>query len=82
MHINLKKYASNESESILNGERLVAPEMLMDRWQISRKEVMKLANGHHPSGVFLPSLRFGSKTVRFRLADVVEVEYRLYENRE
>jgi hypothetical protein len=76
---DLKEYASCEADSILKGERLVAPEMLMERWQISRKEVMKLANGHHPSGVFLPSVRFGSKTVRFRLTDVVEVEYRLYE---
>ncbi len=78
MKTTYEDYASEEADAIINGEKLVAPEMLMDRWKISRKEVMKIANGNHPSGVHLPGVRFGSKTIRFRLADVVRAEYDLY----
>ena len=78
MPTSFNEYASEEADAIVNGERLVAPEMLMDRWAISRKELLKIVNGNHPSGVHLPALRFGSKTVRFRVADVVQVEYALY----
>ena len=78
METSAETYANEEADAISNGEKLVAPEMLMDRWMISRKELLKIVNGHHRSGVHLPALRFGSKTIRFRLADVVRVEYELY----
>ena len=76
--MSLDDYASAEANAIVSGERLVAPEMLLDRWAISKKELLKFINGTHPSGVHLPAPRFGSKTVRFRLADVVQVEHALY----
>ena len=72
------EYASEETDAIVNGEKLVAPEMLTDRWGISQSELLKLVNGNHRSGVHLPALRFGSKTMRFRLVDVVRVEYEMY----
>jgi hypothetical protein len=78
MQTTFEDYASEESDAIANGDRLVAPEMLRDRWGISQKELLKIVNGIHRSGVHLPALRFGSKTMRFRLADVVRVEYEIY----
>ena len=78
METTFEDYASEESDAIVNGEKLVAPETLMDRWMISRKELLNLVNGHHRSGIHLRALRFGSKTIRFRLSDVVRVEYEMY----
>ena len=71
-------YASEVADAISNGEKLVAPEMLMNRWMISKKELLKIVNGHHPSGAHLPALRFGSKTMRFRVTDVIKVEFEMY----
>jgi hypothetical protein len=78
MDTTYNEYASEETDAIVNGEKLVAPEMLTDRWGISQSELLKLVNGNHRSGVHLPALRFGSKTMRFRLVDVVRVEYEMY----
>ena len=77
METTFKTYAAKKPMPSQRREA-VAPEMLMDRWMISKKELLKIVKGHHRSGVHLPALRFGSKTIRFRLADVVRVEYELY----
>jgi hypothetical protein len=74
-----EQYSSEEADAISNGEKLVCPEMLLDRWGISKKELRKIINGQHRSGVHLPALRFGAKTKRFRLTDVVRAEFELYE---
>jgi hypothetical protein len=72
-------YAAEEIGEILDGKALLAPQDLLSRWKISAKELKKLCSGTHPSGAFLPSVRFGLKTIRFRLRDVVRVEHELYE---
>jgi hypothetical protein len=74
----LGTYTAQESEAILAGDKLVAPEMLTARWKISQRELHKFVRGSHPSGIRLPALHFGKKTLRFRLADVVKVEHALY----
>lgn len=65
MQTTFEDYASEESDAIANGDKLVAPEMLRDRWRISQKELLKIVNDNHKSGIHLPALRFGSKTMRF-----------------
>ena len=74
--LDLKEYAKEETEAILDGERLLAPEQIMDRWGISREQLKKLQAGRNCRGVRLPYLKIGSKTVRFRLRDVLAFEHR------
>jgi hypothetical protein len=72
---SFKEYAAEESEKILNGERLLAPEQVMDRLTITRRQLQELHRGENPKGLFLPAYRLGSKTIRYRLADVLRVEW-------
>ncbi|MCC7265312.1 MAG: hypothetical protein IT369_22645 [Candidatus Latescibacteria bacterium] len=59
----LKEYAAQESEKILNGERLLAPEQVMERLTITRKQLQLLHRGMHPRGLFLPAYKLGKKTM-------------------
>ena len=76
----LQEYASQEAGCVLNGDKLVAPEQLEERWGVSRAELRRMWRGE-VSGVYLPPLRFGQRTIRFRLADVLRVEWELYGRR-
>ena len=79
----LKEYAAQESEKILNGERLLAPEQVMERLTITRKQLQLLHRGMHPRGLFLPAYKLGKKTIRYRLSDVLQLEWQsLYGHRE
>lgn len=70
--------ARAEADAVTRGDRLVAPEMLLERWGIAKKELRRLCAGTHPSGVRLPAIVFSLKTIRFRLADVLAAEHALY----
>ena len=70
-----KDYASEETEKILKGERLLAPEQVMERLTITRKQLQALHRGVHPRGLFLPAYKLGKKTIRYRLADVLRLEW-------
>jgi hypothetical protein len=71
----LKDYAEEESENIRNGERLLAPEQVMARLTITRRQLQAMHRGVHPRGLYLPAYRLGKKTIRYRLADVLRVEW-------
>ncbi|MBI2503807.1 MAG: hypothetical protein HYW07_11320 [Candidatus Latescibacteria bacterium] len=58
-----KDYAAQESEKLLNGERLLAPAQVMERLTITRKQLQALHRGVHPRGLFLPAYRLGKKTM-------------------
>ena len=73
----LKEYAEQESQNILNGDKLVAPEQLEERWGLSREELRRIWRGEHPR-VRLTPMRFGQRTFRFRMSDVLRVEWELY----
>ncbi|MFC1526767.1 hypothetical protein ACFL6X_08175 [Candidatus Latescibacterota bacterium] len=68
-------YAREETDNVLSGEKLLAPEQVMERWGITKKELQKYHRGEHPSGLFLPAHRFGKRTIRYRLRDVLRVEF-------
>lgn len=79
----LKEYAAQESEKILNGERLLAPKQVMERLTITRKQLQTLHRGVHSRGLFLPAYKLGKKTIRYRLSDVLQLEWQsLYGHRE
>jgi hypothetical protein len=78
MKLNLAEYTREEIDAIIKGEKLLAPETLTARWGISLRELHKLVNGNHNSGAHLPAVRFGSKTTRFRVVDVIKVEHEMY----
>jgi hypothetical protein len=71
-----KDYAAEETTSILNGERLLAPEQVMERLTITRRQLQELHRGEHPHGLYLPAYRLGKKTIRYRLKDVLHLEWR------
>ena len=73
--ITLKAYAEEESEKIRNGERLLAPEQVMERLTITRRQLQALHRGVHPRGLYLPAYHLGRKTIRYRLADVLRIEW-------
>ena len=73
--VTFDEYAQEEGSAILNGEKLVAPEMVIDRLGISMEELRKFYRGRHPSGLLLPAHEFGPKTIRFRLKDVLWLEW-------
>ena len=71
-------YAKEEVGAVLRGDRLLAPEQIMERWGISRRELYKFHRGEHGSGVLLPALKLGKKTIRYRLRDVLRVEHEIF----
>ena len=73
--VSFDEYAREEGSAILNGEKLVAPEMVVDRLGITMEELRKFYRGRHPSGILLPAHEFGPKTIRFRLKDVLWLEW-------
>ena len=73
--LTFKEYAAEESGKLLSGERLLAPEQVMERLTITRRQLQELHRGANPKGLFLPAYRLGSKTIRYRLADVLRVEW-------
>ena len=69
------EYAAEESEKLLSGERLLAPEQVMERLTITRRQLQELHRGEHPNGLYLPAYRLGKKTIRYRLTDVLRLEW-------
>ena len=45
------------------------------RLTITRRQLQELHRGENPKGLFLPAYRLGRKTIRYRLADVLRVEW-------
>ena len=73
--LTFKEYTAEESGKLLSGERLLAPEQVMERLTITRRQLQELHRGENPKGLFLPAYRLGKKTIRYRLADVLRVEW-------
>ena len=76
----LHQYATEETDAILNGERLLAPEQVMRRWGISREQLKRLQAGRNSRQLRLPIVKIGAKTVRFRLRDVIQFEHSCHSN--
>ena len=72
---SFEEYAKEVEIGVLNDEQFLAPEQVMKRWGITKRELSKYHRGEHPSGLVLPAYRFGRKTIRYRLRDVLWVEY-------
>jgi hypothetical protein len=72
---SFKEYAAQETERLLQGERLLAPEQVMERLVITRRQLQELHRGENPQGLFLPPYRLGKKTIRYRLSDVLRLEW-------
>lgn len=72
---SLKDYSREETEAILSGERLLAPEQVMERLGITRRQLQEMHRGENPRGLYLPAYRLGRKTIRYRLADVLKLEW-------
>ncbi len=68
-------YAASEAENITRGERLLAPEQVMERLTITKRQLQELHRGEHPKGLYLPAYRLGKKTIRYRLSDVLRLEW-------
>ena len=73
--LTFKEYAAEETGKLLSGERLLAPEQVMERLTITRRQLQELHRGENPQGLFLPAYRLGKKTIRYRMADVLRVEW-------
>ena len=73
--LSFKDYADQEANGLLNGERLLAPEQVMERLTITRRQLQELHRGEHPRGLYLPAYRLGKKTIRYRLSDVLRLEW-------
>ena len=71
-----REYEKQEAEAILSGEKLLAPEQVMARFGITRRQLQELHRGENPRGLFLPAYRLGLKTIRYRLKDVLELEWK------
>lgn len=69
------EYASEEADRLTSGERLLAPEQVMERLTITRRQLQELHRGEHSAGLFLPAYRLGKKTIRYRLRDVLRLEW-------
>ena len=73
--VPFQEYAAQETDSLTSGEKLLAPEQVMQRLTITRRQLQSLHGGTHPHGLFLPAYRLGKKTIRYRLTDVLRLEY-------
>ena len=72
---SFEEYATEEKESVLNGEKLLAPEQVMERLTITRRQLQELHRGEPPKGLYLPAFKLGKKTIRYRLNDVLQLEW-------
>ena len=85
--ISLQEYAKEESERILNGERLLAEPELMKRWGFDpndrkaqrsfKKKMWRFRTGRHPSGLLIDCVPLGGQHRLYRLADVMRIEVHL-----
>ena len=71
----LEAYIQQETDAILQGEKLLAPEQVMERLGITRRQLMALHRGENSHGLYLPVIRLGKKTIRYRLVDVLRLEF-------
>lgn len=53
--LTFKEYTAEESGKLLSGERLLAPEQVMERLTITRRQLQELHRGENPKGLFLPA---------------------------
>jgi hypothetical protein len=74
-HLTYADYAASEAENIAKGERLLAPEQVMERLGLTRRQLQELHRGENPKGLYLPAYRLGKKTIRYRLSDVLRLEW-------
>ena len=72
---SFEEYVQAERSGLISGKKLMAPEQVMERLGITRKKLRSLCGGKGTSGVRLPVLRLGHKTLRFREADVLFLEW-------
>ena len=72
----LEDYLREEAEAVSTGQPLLAPEQVMERLGISWKQLQNLHSGYSRTGLRLPYVKLGSKTIRYRLRDVVELEWK------
>ena len=70
-----QEYAAEEAGPITSGEKLLAPEQVMERLTITRRQLQELHRGENSRGLYLPAFRLGKKTIRYRLADVLRLEW-------
>ena len=59
-----------------NGEVLLAPEQVMKRLHINWEQLKDLHVGRNRRGLKLPYIKLGHKTIRYRLKDVLELEWK------
>ena len=71
----LEAYTREEWEGALSGERLLSPEHVVKRLGITKRQLQELHSRDDCTGLFLPPLRLGKKTVRYRLKDVLRLEW-------
>lgn len=72
---DLREYVREEAEAVLKGEKLLAPEQVMERLRITRRQLQQLHRGENGKGLYLPAYRIGKKTIRYRLKDVLKLEW-------
>ena len=73
--MTFKDYLQQESPNLLSGEKLLAPEQVMARLGITRQQLHKIHRGEHPRGLYLPAYKLGQRTIRYRLTDVLRLEW-------
>jgi hypothetical protein len=69
------EYSEEESRRVLKGEQLLAPEQVMARLGITRRQLMALHRGENAHGLFIKPIRIGKKTMRYRIQDVLKLEW-------
>jgi hypothetical protein len=72
---NFKAYVYQETNAVLNGETLLTPEQVMARLGITKRQLQTIHRGENPKGLYLPAYRLGKKTIRYRLKDVLRLEW-------
>ena len=73
--MTFEEYSKQEGPNLLNGDTLLAPEQVMARLRITRRQLQQLHRGEHPRGLYLPACRLGKKTIRYRRLDVIRLEW-------
>ena len=55
------EYVRQEAEAVLSGEKLLAPEQVMARLRITRKQLQTLHRGENPRGLYLSRPQAGQE---------------------
>ena len=73
--MSVDRYVKVEARAVLDGERLLPPRALCERWGISKRTLQTWVAGDRRDGLVLKAFRPSERITRFRVRDVLDQNF-------